>query len=224
MSRHIVITGGNRGIGLEFVKHYVNNGDQVTVLCRQSSEELDALGVTVIPNVDVTNMASILNAREKVGRQKVDILINNAGLLTQEAIDDFDDNAIDRINAQFQINSLGPLKVTAAFLDTLEEGAKVALITSRMGSIDDNDSGTRYGYRMSKAALNMAGKSLSIDLAPKGIAVALLHPGWIQTAMTGYSGNTTPDNAAASLIERIEELNLSNTGTFWHANGEILPW
>ena len=224
MSRHIVITGGNRGIGLEFVKHYVNIGDQVTVLCRKSSEELDALGVTVIPNVDVTDMSSILNAREKVGRQKVDILINNAGLLTQEAIDDFDDNAIDRINAQFQINSLGPLKITAAFLDTLEEGAKVALITSRMGSIDDNDSGTRYGYRMSKAALNMAGKSLSIDLAPKGIAVALLHPGWIQTAMTGYTGNTTPDNAAASLIERIDELNLSNTGTFWHANGEILPW
>lgn len=224
MSRHIVITGGNRGIGLEFVKNYASNGDNVTVLCRQSSEELDVLGVSVITNVDVTDMASILNARQQVRSKKVDILINNAGLLAQEAIEDFDDNAIDRINAQFQINSLGPLKVTAAFLDTLEEGAKVALITSRMGSIDDNDSGTRYGYRMSKAALNMAGKSLSIDLAPKGIAVALLHPGWIQTAMTGYTGNTTPDNAAASLIERIEELNLSNTGTFWHANGEILPW
>ena len=224
MSRHIVITGGNRGIGLEIVKSYVANGDKVTVLCRQSSDDLDSLNVKVITNVDVTDMNSIKKAKHSLEGQSVDILINNAGLLTQEAIEEFDDRAIERINTQFQINSLGPLMVTAAFLDLLQEGAKVVLITSRMGSVEDNDSGTRYGYRMSKAALNMAGKSLSIDLAPRGIAVALLHPGWIQTAMTGYTGHTTPDNAAASLVERIEALNLENTGTFWHANGEKLPW
>ena len=93
-----------------------------------------------------------------------------------------------------------------------------------MGSIDDNTSGSHYGYRMSKTALNSAGKSLSIDLKDKGIAVGIIHPGWIQTEMTGHTGNDTPDTAAKQIIDRINELSLENTGTFWHANGSLLPW
>ena len=109
-------------------------------------------------------------------------------------------------------------------LNLLKSGSKVVLITSRMGSIDDNSSGSHYGYRMSKAALNMAGKSLAIDLEPKGIALGIIHPGWVQTDMTGHTGHYSVSVAAKQIIERINNLNLENTGSFWHSNGDILPW
>ena len=126
---------------------------------------------------------------------------------------------------QFEVNALGTLRVTNALLPNLSSGSKVIIMTSRMGSIGDNTSGGSYGYRMSKAALSMAGKSLSHDLKPQGIAVAILHPGLVKTRMTGFtdSGITT-EQAVTGLLERIEELNLKNTGSFWHSNGEILPW
>ena len=127
-------------------------------------------------------------------------------------------------SASSRINALGPLRCVTAFRNRLEKGAKVGLITSRMGSIADNTSGGMYGYRMSKAALNMAGVSLAHDLKPRGIAVALLHPGHVQTDMVGHTGNVTPDEAAKGLIGRMDALTLSNSGTFWHQNGERLPW
>jgi len=106
----------------------------------------------------------------------------------------------------------------------LKAGAKIALVTSRMGSIADNDSGGSYGYRMSKAALNAAGVSLARDLQARGIAVAILHPGYVRTDMTGHSGLIDVDEAVNGLLERIDELNLDNSGSFWHRNGELLPW
>ena len=106
----------------------------------------------------------------------------------------------------------------------MSQGSKVGIITSRMGSIADNDSGGSYAYRMSKAAVNAAGKSLSIDLKPKGIAVAILHPGWVRTDMTGHGGLIDADESAKGLLDRMAELNLDNSGTFWHMNGEVLPW
>jgi len=117
------------------------------------------------------------------------------------------------------------LRVTDALRDRLGEGSKVALITSRMGSIDDNSSGGAYGYRMSKAALNMAGKSLAVDLRPRGISVAILHPGMVSTDMTGgHGGGVEPDVAAAGILARIARLTLETSGGFWHANGQQLPW
>ena len=116
------------------------------------------------------------------------------------------------------------LRVTQALRANLREGAKVALITSRMGSIADNSSGGAYGYRMSKAALNAAGKSLAHDLAGRGVSVAILHPGYVKTEMTSNHGSVEPDAAAADLLKRIDELSLATTGTFWHANGSVLPW
>ena len=130
----------------------------------------------------------------------------------------------DSMRRQFEINALAPLQVTEALLDNFVEGSKIANITSRMGSIADNDSGGRYGYRASKAALNAIGKSLAEDLKTRGIAVAQLHPGWVQTRMVNFGGLITPEESASGLIERIEELNLANTGGFWHTNGETLPW
>ena len=124
---------------------------------------------------------------------------------------------------QYEINALGPLRVTKALLPNLHAGAKVLILTSRVGSVGDNSSGGIYGYRMSKAAANMAGKNLAIDLLDRGIAVGILHPGMVATEMTGNSG-VTAEHSVSGLLKRIEELTLENTGTFWHAEGEILPW
>lgn len=221
MTQHIVITGANRGIGLELARQWKDRGNSVTALCRNASDELNALGVNVIEGIDVTSDQSLAEVRQRLEGQPIDVLYNNAGLLTDENLNNMD---WEQMRTQFEVNSLAPLKVTLALLDRMAPEGKIALMTSRMGSIADNDSGGRYGYRMTKAALNAAGKSLAVDLRPRGIAVAILHPGYVQTAMTGYTGHITPDVAAERLIQRVDELNLENTGTFWHSDGSVLPW
>jgi NAD(P)-dependent dehydrogenase (short-subunit alcohol dehydrogenase family) len=193
----------------------------VIAACRRSTPELSALGVEVLDGVDVTSDKSVNIMADKLKGRRLDILINNAGLLASESLTDLDFASIQR---QMDVNAYGPLRVTHKLSALLGPGSKVALITSRMGSIGDNTSGGMYGYRMSKAALNAAGKSLAHDLAPRGIAVAILHPGYVKTEMTSNHGSVEPDDAAAALIQRIDQLNLDNTGTFWHANGEVLPW
>jgi len=214
----VVVTGANRGIGLELTKIFKARGDEVIGACRSPSAELEGLGVR-IEALDVTDEASVAAFAERV--DGVDILVNNAGVLSQETLDNLD---TDRIRRQFEVNALGPLRVTAALRPKLKQGGKVAIVTSRMGSITDNTSGSMYGYRMSKAAVNMAGKSLAQDLKGNGVAVALLHPGFVRTDMTGGNGMVDPDESAAGLVARIDELSLERTGTFWHANGEQLPW
>lgn len=215
------ITGANRGIGLEMTRQLIERGDTVVALCRQPSAELEALGARVVDGVDVTSDEVVAAARESLEGTDIDVLVNNAGLLTRESLDDLD---FDQIRRQMEVNALGPLRVTAALLGSLHAGSKVVLITSRMGSIEDNTSGGRYGYRMSKAALNMAGMSLARDLAERRIAVGILHPGFVRTDMTGHQGMVDPSESAANLIQRIDELSLESSGTFWHANGEVLPW
>ena len=111
-----------------------------------------------------------------------------------------------------------------AVLPNLVDGAKIAIVTSRMGSIADNTSGGYYGYRMSKAAVNMAGVSLAHDLRSRGVSVAILHPGFVRTGMTDGQGNIDPPQAVQGMLARIDALNLDTTGTFWHQNGETLPW
>lgn len=217
-----LVTGANRGIGLEYCRQLKNSGDSVIAVCRSVSEELKELGVTIIDDIDITSDESVTDLVNKIKGQKIDVLINNAGIIERVTLDDLD---YDSMRKQFEVNALGTLRVTNALLPNLSSGSKVVIMTSRMGSIGDNTSGGSYGYRMSKAALSMAGKSLSHDLKPQGIAVAILHPGLVKTRMTGFtdSGITT-EQAVTGLLERIEELNLKNTGSFWHSNGEILPW
>ena len=215
----IVITGANRGIGLELARQ--RREEDVIALCRKSSPELDALGVRVEAGIDVGEDGCGAKIRERLGERAVDILINCAGILRRESLGSL---AFDTIREQLEVNAIGPLRVTAALLPNMTKGSKVAMVTSRMGSIDDNTSGGAYGYRMSKAALNMAGVSLAHDLRGRGIAVCLLHPGFVRTAMTGGAGNLGPEESAAQLWERIDALDMSSTGTFWHANGEKLPW
>lgn len=223
MSDHVLITGANRGIGLELARKFHLNGDQVTALCRKSSPELRALGIQVIEEVNVTDFDRMRHVASEIGKG-IDILICNAGILRNETLETVNNGSFDSIEEQFQVNTLGPLKTVGAFSTRMAKSSKIALITSRMGSIADNSSGGRYGYRMSKCALNIAGKSLALDLAPRGISVAILHPGFVQTDMTGKTGNLKPSESAAHLFQRINQLDLAKTGTFWHCEGEILPW
>jgi NAD(P)-dependent dehydrogenase (short-subunit alcohol dehydrogenase family) len=217
----VCITGANRGIGLELARQYRDRGDHVVAACRESSDALSELSVELVTGLDVTDDQSIARLTDAIGERPLDILVNNAGVLTKESLDDLD---LGRIRRQFEINSLGPLRVTAALRNNLGRGSKVAIITSRMGSIEDNSSGGSYGYRMSKAAVNMAGRSLAHDLAVDGIAVVILHPGFVRTDMTGHQGLVDPSESAAGLIARIDELTPDTSGSFLHANGERLPW
>jgi NAD(P)-dependent dehydrogenase (short-subunit alcohol dehydrogenase family) len=216
-----VITGANRGIGLELCRQLNERGDSVIALCRRSSAALDGLKVRVEEGVDVADDGVVSRLGKRLAGCPVDVLVNNAGILTRESLDDLD---FDRMRRQFEINSLGPLRVTMALIDNLHAGSKVAIVTSRMGSIDDNTSGGRYGYRMSKAAVNIAGVSLARDLADREVAVAILHPGFVRTEMTDHQGLVDPPESAAGLLARIDELTLATSGGFWHMNGEPLPW
>lgn len=214
-----LVTGANRGIGYELCRQLQAAGDVIAV-CRSSSPELDRLKVQVEADIDIASDESVAQLVERLQGVTIDVLINNAGVAQKNTLDDLD---FDSIRQQFEVNALGALRITQALLPNLRAGAKIALITSRMGSIADNTSGSSYGYRMSKAALSMAGKSLSIDLQPRQIAVAILHPGMVSTDMTRHSGIPAAESVRG-ILERIQQLNLQNSGTFWHANGEELPW
>lgn len=216
-----VVTGANRGIGLEIASQLKGKGFEVIGVCRQRSEGLDALGIEVLEGVDLTDEISISQLVTQLDGRPVNLLVNNAGRLRRDSLAQPDD---EEILLQFLVNALAPLRVTRALLPLLSSGAKIAHITSRMGSIEDNTSGGMYGYRMSKAALNAAGKSMALDLAPQGIAVAILHPGFVRTDMTGGRGLIDAPESAAGLLARIDGLNLENSGSFWHMNGEVLPW
>ncbi len=220
----VLVTGANRGIGLAFCRQLSGRGDEVLAVCRSCSGDLDELSrdkVRIIEGVDVTREEGISSLRQAVAGEQIDLLINNAGLMESVTLDHLD---IASIRRQFEINAMAPLRVTHALLDNLAHNAKIAIVTSRMGSIDDNDSGGSYGYRMSKCAANMAGRSLSVDLKGRGIAVALLHPGWVRTDMTGGNGLIEPQESASGLIDILDRLDMDHTGLFWHMNGEILPW
>jgi NAD(P)-dependent dehydrogenase (short-subunit alcohol dehydrogenase family) len=217
----VLITGANRGIGLEMARQFKERGDEVLAVCRQPTPALEGLGAQILDGVDVTSEEAVADLARRLEGVELDVLINNAGILTRESLENLD---LDRIRRQFEVNAIGPLQVTAALLGNLGQGSKVAVITSRMGSIGDNTSGSRYGYRMSKAAVNMAFVSLAHDLRERGIAVAVLHPGFVRTDMTNHDGLIDPPESAQGLIARLDELTLDSSGTFWHANGERLPW
>lgn len=221
---NILITGANRGIGLELTKFYSEQGHSVTGVCRESNDELEDFADQVISGIDLTAskaIEAVSGIAEQLIEGSLDILINNAGIFGNETLDNLD---LAMIRLQFEVNAVIPLQLTHAFLPLMQRGSKVANITSRMGSIADNTSGEYYGYRASKAALNAFAKSLAIDLKPQGIAVGQIHPGFVQTRMVDFNGDISPAQAAESIAQRIEELNLDNSGGFWHSNGQQLPW
>lgn len=217
-----LVTGANRGIGYEYCKQLSDRGDEVIAVCRHSSNELDQLGVQVEENIDISDERAVRALVNTLQGKSIDVLINNAGIYRQSNLDELN---IEGIREQFEINTLAPLRLTQALLPHLKKGSKIAIMTSRMGSIEDNTSGGTYGYRMSKAAVSMAGKSLSQDLRDRGIAVAILHPGLVSTGMTNFTDSgISPAESVKGLLARIDQLTLDSTGTFWHANGDVLPW
>jgi NAD(P)-dependent dehydrogenase (short-subunit alcohol dehydrogenase family) len=218
----VLVTGANRGIGLAFCRQLQARGERVIAVCRSPAPELEALQVRIEAGVDLTSEASIASLATRMQATPLDALILNAGILEPTSLEALDPDSVRR---QFELNALAPLRLIHVLLDQLRSGSKLALITSRMGSIDDNSSGGSYGYRMSKVALNMAGKSLAIDLQSRGIAVAILHPGLVRTRMIDFNPQgITPEEAVRGLLARIDALTLETSGTFWHANGEVLPW
>ena len=226
----VLVTGADRGIGNALCRACHARGDDVIAACLGDSDELRALGIRVEPGVDVTSdeavrgLAGGLAATGTV----LDLLINNAGIAERDSLGALDYDAIRR---QLEVNTLGPLRVTEAFLERLKPGSKVAFITSRIGSLGDNQSGGLYGYRISKCAANMVAVNLAHDLAKRGIAAVVLHPGMVATAMTFDDERheaRPPEDAAAALIERIDQVERVEPGTppaFWHApERTIIPW
>ena len=217
-----LITGSNRGIGLELCKQIIERGDEVIATCREASSDLKNLGVRIEEDIDISSEDSINNLRQALSGVELDCLIHNAGIYEFNSIDNFDHESIIR---QFVVNALSPLSMTRSLKGLLKKNSKIGFITSRMGSIGDNSSGSSYGYRMSKVALSMAAKSLSRDLLKEDIYVAILHPGLVSTRMTGFTKNgISTEESVNGLLKRIDSLNKNNTGTFWHTNGEILPF
>jgi len=220
----VLITGANRGIGLALSQQYAARGDRVIGVCRTGSKALQATGAQVEAGIDVADDAAVAALALRLHGTPIDTLLLNAGILGRETLGEIDAAGFDSIRRQFEVNALGPLRVTQALLGQLAAGCRIGIITSRMGSVGDNESGGYYGYRASKAALNAIGRSLAVDLKPRGIGVFLLHPGYVATEMVGGGGDISAEQSARNLISRLDTLGIEQTGTFWHADGTPLPW
>ncbi len=222
----IFITGANRGLGLEFVRQYATLGHEIIATTREGSDisELESIkGNISIKQLDIKDTSSITLCLKNLN-QPIDILIANAGIYGPRG--SIDDHYKQAWLETFEVNAIAPVLLAHAALDHIRRGQnkKIIAITSRMGSIADNDSGGSYAYRSSKAALNAAYKSLAIDLKDEGIHVNVLHPGWVKTDMGGPNGLLTPQQSISGMIKLIDKLNASRTGKFYHTNGDELEW
>ena len=179
------------------------------------------LDVRVEQVPDLSQQESIADLIGRIHGLEINTAILNAGINHVMDLNNLDPGSIRQ---QFDVNALAPLLLASALIPSMSAGGKLVFMSSRMGSIQDNTSGGEYGYRMSKAALNSAVKSLSIDLKDQGISVGVLHPGMVQTRMNLTSDGIPPQEAVANLLDRIGQLSLETTGTFWHAEGKVLPW
>jgi NAD(P)-dependent dehydrogenase (short-subunit alcohol dehydrogenase family) len=226
----VLITGANRGIGLEFTQQYAADGWQVLACCREpnhatalsavASQFADKISVYAL---DVADLSQIEALADKLAGHAIDVLINNAGVYPESSFGDVD---ADAWALAFKINSIVPLKMAEAFTSHVarSEFKKIVTLSSKMGSMDDNTSGGSYIYRSSKAAVNMVMKSLSIDLKPYGIACGVLHPGWVQTDMGGPNGLINTQQSVSGLRQVIEQLTLENAGRFIAFDGKEIPW
>lgn len=228
----VLITGANRGIGLEFTRQYLQQGWQVIACCREpgSADELQQLAgnqLTAkqlkIEQLDVADFDQIDRLAAKLKGQALDILINNAGIYHGSSLQHVDYQGWAE---SFKVNSMAPLKMTQAFLTHIaaSQGKKVATLTSKMGSIDDNTSGGSYIYRSSKTAVNMVMKSLALDLQPQGIAAVTLHPGWVQTDMGGSNALINTQQSVAGMRQVIDALKLASSGRFVAYDGNEIAW
>lgn len=231
MSRILLITGANRGIGLGLTELFLGRGYQVVATAREISkaDQLRALQTRYakelrLENVDVASDDSVAALADRLtDLSRIDVLVNNAGVYLERDAS-FSDLSLDQIRNTFEVNTLGAMRMNRAFLKSLQKSEKpvIANITSRMGSIEDNTSGGYYGYRMSKAALNMFNKSFAVDFP--AITSVVLHPGWVQTDMGGKQAPLKIDEATQGLVKVIEGLTVEDSGRFLSHRGEHLPW
>ena len=216
-----LVTGANRGIGLEYCRQLKARGDDVVAVCRQTSDELECLGVRVEAGLELSDSQAIDDLVQRLDGLPLDGVILNAGILQSMGLMDLDPSGIRR---QFEVNALAPLLLARALVDQMPNGAKLVLMTSRMGSIDDNRGGGSYIYRSSKTALNSVVRSLSVDLREEGFSVALLHPGWVRTDMGGPNGLIDVATSVSGMMSVIEGLSLTGSGQFFNYDGSIIPW
>jgi NAD(P)-dependent dehydrogenase (short-subunit alcohol dehydrogenase family) len=225
----VLITGANRGIGLEFTKQYAADGWKVLACCRnpEQATELNAIASknsnVRILSLNVADFAQIDALSTQLKDENIDLFINNAGVYPQSS---FGDTNYDDWARAFKVNTMSTLKMAEAFVHHISRSQlkKIASLTSKMGSIDDNSSGDSYSYRSTKTALNMVMKSLSIDLKPFGISVVTLHPGWVKTDMGGYNALIDTHTSVTGLRDVIEKLNLNNSGRFIAFDGKEIAW
>lgn len=227
----VLITGTNRGIGLEFAKQFIARGDTLLATCRDiaSATELDRLKVNneklQIFELDVSSQESMESLPEKLEGQAIDIFINNAGVYGPRD-SEFGNVSTGEWAKVFQINAKAPMILTQLLIENLHDGfeKKLIYISSKMGSIDDNKGGGSYVYRSSKAALNAVAKSIAVDLGNSGYSVAVLHPGWVQTDMGGPNALINTGTSVSNMINVIDNLNTQNSGSFFNYDGVIIPW
>ena len=227
----ILITGTNRGLGLEFVQQYLQRGERVIATCR-NPDESDALQELAASNpilsllpLEVSDAQSMAVFAEAIKDEAIDVFINNAGVYGPRDAN-FGNVSGEDWEEVLKINSIAPILLTQLIIGSLRQGSeqKLVYITSKMGSIDDNRGGGSYIYRSSKTALNSAVKSLSVDLADEGFSVALLHPGWVRTDMGGPNGLIDAPESVSGMISVIDNLSAANSGQFFNYDGNVIPW
>ncbi|MEX2132400.1 MAG: SDR family oxidoreductase [Pseudohongiellaceae bacterium] len=227
----ILITGTNRGLGLEFVSQYLNRGDQVIATCRSidTADELRELQMShtalQLMEVDLRKKESIDSFAAAIKSESIDIFISNAGVYGPR------DGDFGQVTARnwlpvLEVNTIAPLILTQVLIENLRRGKdrKLVYITSRMGSIAENNGGGSYIYRSSKTALNQVVKSLAVDLADEGFIAAVLHPGWVLTDMGGPNAMIDPDVSVKGMIAVIDSLKTSMNGKFFAYDGQEIPW
>ncbi|MGJ0535112.1 MAG: SDR family oxidoreductase [Methylocystis sp.] len=228
----LLITGANRGLGLEFVKQYAAAGWRVLACCRMpaTAENLQALsdasqGRVTLHALDVADLSDIDALAQQLHGTPIDLLINNAGIYPDRH-SGFGQTDYDAWVLAFLVNTMAPMKMAEAFVGNLDlgQGKTIATVSSKMGSLDDNTSGDAYLYRSSKAAVNMVVKSLSLDLAPRGIRAVVLHPGWVQTDMGGPNALISGETSIAGMRKVLDRLTAEDSGRFIGFDGTEIPW
>ena len=220
----VLITGCDRGIGREFARQYDDAGFQVIATCHDPANAFTDRPRIRNQPLDVTDFAQFDALARTIGDEPIDLLVSNAGIgLDTRALGAIDFGYVNRMLA---VNTVGALKLVETFTENVAAGSlrRVALVTSRMGSIASNLSGGHYGYRASKAALNAIGRSLALDLFPRGIVVVMIHPGWVDTAGGGESAALGVEESVAGMRDVIRRLGNHETGEFLNHAGQRLPW
>ncbi len=222
----VLITGANRGIGLAMASTFSEAGYSVIGTARrpEAATALHRVAVSVVP-LDVTDPESVSALAQQLGGKPIDILINNAGMVSREAAE-FADVDIEKLLTEYQVNALGPLRVTQALLPNIMAGKRktVANISSMMGSMELNTFGCCMGYRASKAALNSFTKTLAVDMSGNATIFVVLHPGYVKTDMNNGAGNITAAESAAGLYTVITGLDETDDGKFFNFDGKPMPW